>query len=56
MAMDTMDNVLLTLYAGTPERLYAIATDATITYRSSVGPFDMEDVEAWFEALKAAGA
>ena len=54
MAMDTMDDSLLALYAGSPERLYVITTDGTISHRSSTGPFDMEDVEAWFEALKAA--
>lgn len=54
MAMDTMDNALMTCYAGSPERLYAIAANATITHRSSIGPYDMDDVEAWFEALTAA--
>jgi len=48
-----MDNQLMTRYAGSPERLYAIAADGTITHRSSIGPFDMEDVEDWFQALSA---
>lgn len=52
MALDTMDNDILTRYAGTPERLYAIGMDGIITHKSSVGPFDMEDVESWHKALK----
>jgi len=52
MAMDTMDNELMTRYAGSPERLYAIAADGTITHRSSIGPYDMDDVENWAEALQ----
>lgn len=51
MALDTMSNDILNLYAGTPERLYAIGADGVITHKSSVGPFDMEDVEAWHTAL-----
>ncbi len=51
MALDTMENKLLTLYAGTPERLYAINADGIVTHKSSVGPFDMDDVDAWERAL-----
>jgi hypothetical protein len=51
MALDTMENDLLALYAGTPERLYAINTNGMITHKSSVGPFTMDDVEAWDAAL-----
>lgn len=51
MALDTMENELLTLYAGTPERLYAIAANGMITHKSSVGPFDMDDVDEWERAL-----
>ncbi|MBT5241516.1 MAG: redoxin domain-containing protein [Rhodospirillaceae bacterium] len=51
MALDTMENELLTLYAGTPERLYAIAIDGTVRHKSSVGPFDMDDVDAWERSL-----
>ncbi|MDE0800838.1 MAG: redoxin domain-containing protein [Rhodospirillaceae bacterium] len=51
MALDTMENELLALYAGTPERLYAINTNGMITHKSSVGPFTLDDVEAWDAAL-----
>jgi hypothetical protein len=51
MALDTMENELLALYAGSPERLYAINIDGMITHKSSVGPFTMDDVEAWDAAL-----
>ena len=53
MVLDTMDDALLKLYAGSPERLYAIGTDGVIKHKSSIGPFDDEDVEAWHDALKA---
>lgn len=53
MVLDTMENDLLKLYAGSPERLYAIGRDGVITHKSSIGPFDDEDVEAWHDALKA---
>lgn len=53
MVLDTMEDDLLKLYAGSPERLYAIGADSIITYKSSIGPFDDEDVNAWHDALKA---
>ncbi len=53
MVLDTMEDDLLKLYAGSPERLYAIDASGVITHKSSVGPFDDEDVEAWHDALKA---
>ena len=52
MVLDTMDDNLLKLYAGSPERLYVIGTDGVITHKSSIGPFDDEDVEDWHDALK----
>ncbi len=30
-----------------------IGADGVITHKSSIGPFDDEDVEAWHDALKA---
>ena len=52
MVLDTMENDLLKLYAGSPERLYAIGSDGIITHRSSVGPFDDEDVNGWENAIQ----
>ncbi len=54
IVMDTMDDTLLTRYAGSPERLYVIGADGTVLHRSAIGPFDMDDVQAWLEALKRA--
>ena len=56
MVMDTMSDELLTRYAGSPERLYAIDTDGTVAHQSSIGPFDDDDVEAWAAALKKLSA
>ena len=53
MVLDTMENDLLKLYAGSPERLYAIGSDGIIAHKSSVGPFDDEDVEAWGNVLQS---
>ena len=53
MALDTMDDALLVLYSATPERLYALNADGLIVYRSDIGPFDGDDVEGWYQALKA---
>lgn len=53
--LDDMDNSIDELYAGSPERLYAIDDQGVIRHRSPVGPFDDEDVEAWYESLKQLG-
>ena len=53
MVLDTMEDELLKLYAGSPERLYAIGADGTITHKSSIGPFDDEDVNVWHDTVKA---
>lgn len=53
MVLDTMENGLLKLYAGSQERLYAIGSDGIIAHKSSVGPFDVEDVEAWGNVLQS---
>ncbi len=53
MALDTMDDALLTLSGATPERLYALNPEGLIIYRSDIGPFDDDDVEGWRQALKA---
>lgn len=53
MVLDTMSDELLHLYAGSPERLYVIDGSGVITHKSSIGPFDNEDVEAWSDALRS---
>ncbi len=53
MVLDTMSNEIMKLYAGTPERLYAIDPSGIITFCSAIGPFDDDEVEAWYGALKA---
>lgn len=52
MVLDTMGNEIMKLYAGTPERLYAVDSSGIITFRSDIGPFDDDEVEAWYGALK----
>ena len=53
MVLDSMQDEAAKLYNGSPERLFVIDRDGTIVFRSSVGPFDMEDVENWYQALVA---
>jgi len=50
--LDDMDNSIDKIYAGSPERLYTIDHQGLIRHRSSVGPFEDEEVEVWFESLK----
>ena len=52
IVLDTMENDLLKLYAGSPERLYVIDTGGLVAHKSSIGPFDDDDVEAWSEKLR----
>ena len=53
MVLDSMQDEAAKLYNGSPERLFVIDRDGTIVFRSSVGPFDIEDVENWYQALLA---
>jgi len=51
MVMDDMNNTVCDLYAGSPERLYLLDESGVVVHRSPAGPFNMEAVDAWREAL-----
>ena len=51
MALDNMNDDVEKLYSGSPERLYIIDENGAVTHRSGRGPFDMEMIEAWYDAL-----
>ena len=51
MVLDGTDNKITHFYNGQPERLYVIDPDGVIVFRSSIGPFDQEDVDNWHQAL-----
>lgn len=51
LLVDDLDDAVMTRYAAAPERLYALDRDGIVRFRSSVGPFDDDDVQAWHEAL-----
>ncbi len=52
VAMDDMDNTIDSLYSGSPERLYLIDTDGIVRHRSVPGPFKLDTIEAWYQALQ----
>lgn len=51
--LDGMDNAVCTLYNGSPERLYLLDETGKVMHRSPAGPFNMDAVNAWREALSA---
>jgi len=52
MAMDNMDNDAEKSYSGAPERLYLIDAHGIVAYRSERGPFALQAIENWYQALK----
>jgi hypothetical protein len=54
--IDDMHNTVNKLYSGSPERLYLIDADGIVRHRSPPGPFKMNVIEAWYEALRAGTA
>lgn len=52
MAIDDMDDSINKAYSGSPERLYIIDADGIVRHRSTPGPFSMQVIENWYEALK----
>jgi len=53
VVIDDMKNTACDLYAGSPERLYIIDEQGVVTHRSPEGPFQMDAVNAWCDALSA---
>jgi thyroxine 5-deiodinase len=53
VVIDDMENTANKLYSGSPERLYLIDADGIVRHRSPPGPFKMNVIEAWYEALLA---
>ena len=51
VALDNMENSIGEVYSASPERLYLIDGDGVVKHRSDMGPFRMNTVEAWYEAL-----
>ena len=51
MALDNMNDEIEKLYSGSPERLYIIDENGIVSHRSGRGPFDMDMIEAWYDAL-----
>jgi hypothetical protein len=52
VVVDDMDNTVNKLYSGSPERLYLINADGIVQHRSPPGPFKLNVIEAWYEALR----
>jgi hypothetical protein len=52
VAIDDMNNTVSKLYSGSPERLYLIDAEGIVQHRSPSGPFMMDAIEAWFQALR----
>jgi len=50
-ALDDMNDTAMTAYAGSPERLYVVDRSGVVRHKSSIGPFDAEDIETWRSAL-----
>jgi hypothetical protein len=51
VALDDMENSINQRYAASPERLYLINGAGVVTHRSIVGPFKLDVIETWYEAL-----
>jgi len=51
MVLDSMDDATEAKYIAEPDRLYVVAADGTIAWKSGLGPFYF-DVESWYAALK----
>ncbi len=51
VVMDGMDNAVCTQYNGSPERLYLLDESGVVLHRSPAGPFNMDAVKAWRDAL-----
>jgi len=47
-----MNNTINTLYAGSPERLYLVDKDGIVRHRSVPGPFKLDVIETWYQALR----
>ncbi len=52
VAVDDMDNTIDQLYSGSPERLYLIDAEGVVRHRSVPGPFKLDVIEDWYQALK----
>lgn len=52
MVVDSMDDRVTSLYNGCPERLLVIDSDGVVVFNSPIPPFEDEDVEDWYRALK----
>jgi hypothetical protein len=52
VAIDDMNNTVNKLYSGSPERLYLIDAEGTVQHRSQSGPFMMDAIEDWYQALR----
>jgi hypothetical protein len=52
VAIDNMENTISCAYSASPERLYLIDGDGIVRYRSAMGPFRMDAIEAWCNALQ----
>ncbi|HJP38352.1 MAG: redoxin domain-containing protein [Gammaproteobacteria bacterium] len=52
LAVDDMDNTIDQLYSGSPERLYLIDAEGAVRHRSVPGPFKLDVIENWYQALK----
>jgi hypothetical protein len=52
VAIDNMENTVSCAYSASPERLYLIDGDGIVRYRSAMGPFRMDAVEAWCNVLQ----
>lgn len=50
--LDNMDDSINKAYSGSPERLYLIDEQGIVRHRSGPGPFQMKEIEAWYDALK----
>lgn len=51
LALDDMDDSINKAYSGSPERLYLIDEDGIVRHRSVPGPFSMQVIEDWYQAL-----
>ena len=50
--LDDMEDSITTAYSGSPERLYLIDEEGLVVHRSVPGPFQMNAIETWYEALR----
>lgn len=54
VALDDIDDSINKAYSGSPERLYLIDAKGIVRHRSSPGPFSMQVIEDWYQALRNA--